>query len=237
MKNTIFKLLVNGILAVTVGYCAGAMAEDDPNPNRNLVSFTVSAEEEVANDLLVVRLFSEHESAHQHQAATQVNADMQWALKLVKEVSAIKSQTLDYRSNPIYDKRTIKAWRLRQSLSLESADHDAVTSLLGQLQKRLAIESVSYRVSPAVRKEAEGRLVDKALHQMTSRAEQVTKSLGRASYELVSVNISSGGGRPPPIAYAGRALAMSAEKAAPSIESGEQTLSAQVNATIELAKP
>ena len=179
----------------------------------------------------------EHESAHQHQAATQVNADMQWALKLVKEVSAIKSQTLDYRSNPIYDKRTIKAWRLRQSLSLESADHDAVTSLLGQLQKRLAIESVSYRVSPAVRKEAEGRLVDKALHRMTSRAEQVTKSLGRASYELVSVNISSGGGRPPPIAYAGRALAMSAEKAAPSIESGEQTLSAQVNATIELAKP
>ena len=237
MKNTIFELLVNGILAVTVGYCAGAMAEDDPNPNRNLVSFTVSAEEEVANDFLGVRLFSEHESAHQHQAATQVNADMQWALKLVKEVSAIKSQTLDYRSNPIYDKRTIKAWRLRQSF-LQLPEQTGHCIMIGTFEtQRLAIEAVSYRVSPAVRKEAEGRLVDKALHQMTSRAEQVTKSLGRASYELVSVNISSGGGRPPPIAYAGRALAMSAEKAAPSIESGEQTLSAQVNATIELAKP
>ena len=40
---------------------------------------------------------------------------------------------------------------------------------------------------------------------------------------------------PPPVAYAGRALAMKAEAAAPTIEAGTQSVEVTVSGTIELA--
>ena len=208
----------------------------DNAPSRNLVSLAASAKEDVASDLLIVQLFVEHDGRDQAKAAKQVNEDMAAALATAKQAEGVKAQTLDYRSDPIYDEQQkISAWRVHQGLRLESADHDGLSVLLGKLQARLAIESVGYGVSDSLRATVEERLTDDAIKRFSARAHQVAESFGRKAYTLVNVNIDQRGNTPPPMAYAGRAMAMKAEVASPALEAGTQAIEVAVNGTIELA--
>jgi predicted secreted protein len=210
---------------------------DSHGPVRNLVSLAARAAEQVDNDLLVVVLYVEHEGPQQAAPADSVNQDMAWALAAAKPVGSVKAQTLDYQTQPVYDDRRISAWRVRQSLRLESLDKDALTGLLGTLQERLAIQTVGYEVSPARREQVEARLIEAAIQAFSARAERVTRSFGRGAYTLVNVNIDTQGGQPVPISYAPRMLAMKAEVADPSLASGVQTIEVAIHGTIELGGP
>jgi predicted secreted protein len=225
------------ILLLALAFALPPAMADSHGPVRNLVSLSARAAEQVDNDLLVILLFVEHESAQQATASDQVNQDMAWALATAKGVAAVKSQTLDYQTQPVYDEHRITAWRVRQSLRLESADKDALTGLLGKLQERLAIQSVSYEVSPALRDQVEARLIEAAIVSFGARAERITRTFGRASYTLVNVNIDAHGNQPPPMPYAPRMLAMKADVAEPSLAAGVQTIEVGINGTIELAAP
>jgi predicted secreted protein len=216
-----------------VGVCDVGAADFPPPSNR--ISFDVSASEEVASDLLVVRLFSQHQARQQAQAANRVNEEMTWALAEAGKVSSVRAQTLDYRTTPVYEERKIRAWQTRQSMRLESPDRDALTSLLGMLQERLGIESVAYEISPVLRAGASERLTDAAIERFRARAAKITAAFSRQSYTLVQVNIGTQGGQRQPVAYRGRALAMQAEVADPSIDAGQQTLTVNINGTIELS--
>ncbi|MBX9607291.1 MAG: SIMPL domain-containing protein [Gammaproteobacteria bacterium] len=208
---------------------------DEHGPTRNLVSLSVSAREDVQSDLLIVQLAAQHDGREQAKAGAQVNEDMTWAVGKARQVKGIKAQTQDYRSDPMYDDGRIAGWQVRQGLRLESADHAALTALLGELQQRLAIESVSYGISDAARDVVDERLIAAAIKRYGARAAAVAESFGRKSYTLVNVNIDHHGAMPPPVAYAGRALAMKAEAAAPTIEAGTQSVEVTVSGTIELA--
>lgn len=229
-----FTRLLPG-LVLALALAPATAAADSHQPVKNLVSLSVSVNEDVPNDLLVVRMYVQHEARQQAQASKRVNEDMAWALAKAKAVTAVKAQTLDYRTNPVYNDRRLESWRTRQALSLESADTDALTELMGVLQERLSIESVGYQVSDAVREAAHARLIDAAVEQFSARAAQIAAAFGRQGYTLVNVDIHTQGHAPPPIAYRGRAMAMSAEDAAPSIEAGDQSVSVTASGTVELA--
>ncbi len=214
-------------------FLAATAVHADTGFPRDQVSFQVSVSEEVDNDLLVVRLFVQHEARRQADTADRVNKDMAWALAEARKVAAVKAQTLDYRTSPLYEKREIRGWQTRQSLQLESADAAALTELMGTLQERLGVESLGYEVSPQVREVVEQRLTDAAIGKFSARAARIAAAFGRAGYGLMSVHIDTQGARPP-IAYRGRALAMQAEVADPSVEAGQQTVTVTVNGSIEL---
>jgi predicted secreted protein len=227
MKRILVALLLTAV--------AASHAEDNA-PNRNLVSLTASAKEDVASDLLVVRLFVEKDAREQATAADVVNKTMAAALGVAKATKGVKAQTLDYRSDPIYDdQQKISSWRVHQGLRLESADHDGLTTLLGKLQGSLAIESVGYEVSDNLRETVVERLTDDAIKRFSTRAQKIAQSFGRKSYTLVNANLDQRGNMPQPMMYGGRALAMKAEVASPAIEAGTQSLEVAVNGTIELA--
>ncbi|MEX2479778.1 MAG: SIMPL domain-containing protein [Gammaproteobacteria bacterium] len=227
------RIIVLGLFLFAANTAGAAESEA---PSRNLVTLSVSAEEEVDSDLLVVRLVATHEAVKQAQAAKRVNEDMAWALAAARQSSGIRAQTLDYRTNPVYDDRRITAWRMQQALRLESAERTALTELLGTLQERLAIEAISYEVSPTVRVATEERLIEAAIQRFGERAERITRAFGHTRYAIVNVNVGTSGYQPPPMPYQGRALAMKAEMADPSIEAGQQTLSVNVDGTIELGR-
>ena len=223
------------IMALLLTFTATSHAADNTQ-SRNLVSFSASAKEDVASDLLIVRLFVEHDAREQAKAADLVNKTMAAALATAKQTKGVKAQTQDYRSDPIYDEQQkISAWRVHQGLRLESADHDALTALLGTLQATLAIESVGYGVSDSLRETVEERLTADAIKRFSARAQQVAASFGRKSYSVVNVNLDQRGNMPPPMPYAGRAMAMKADVASPAIEAGTQSIEVAVNGTIELA--
>lgn len=230
--NPVARFVIAGLLAIV----AVTVVADDSGPQRNLVSLSVSASEDVASDLLVVRMTVMHEAPAQAGTADRVNEDMKWALAQARAVTGVKAKTLDYRTQPVYEDRRIRAWRTQQSLHLESADTAALTTLLSTLQDRLTIESVGYEISPALRAQVEQRLIERAIGDFRARAARVAQAFGLPAWGIVNANVGTSGYRPPrPELYAGRALAMKADAAEPSFEGGEQTVTVDVSGTIELA--
>lgn len=200
------------------------------------VDLSANAEQEIANDLFVAVLYTEHEGQRQAEVAERVNAAMSWALGQAKPAAGIKTQTLQYSTSPVYAKDSrISGWRARQSLRLEGRDAKAIGELVASLQEKLAVESVGQAVSREARGAAEDGLTSTALAQFDARAKQIAASLGRPGYRLVRINVSNTGNPGMPIAYRGAMMADASMKAAPvQVEAGEQTLGVVVSGTIQL---
>jgi predicted secreted protein len=141
---------------------------------------------------------------------------------------------MQYNTRPVYanGRRSIIGWIARQSLRLESADQEALSSLLGELQQRVAIQSISYELSRSARTAAEDALIAEALGQFNQRAALIARELGRPGYRIVYMNVGTTGGSP--IAYREVRTLGAADVAAPEIEAGVQTLFVSVNGSVEL---
>ncbi len=196
------------------------------------ISLSAEAQREVANDLLTAVLYQEREGSDAARLATEVNRAVEWAVAEAGPVKRIKVRTLEYRTHPLYNKQTLTGWRVRQSIRLESADTSALSALVGKLQKRLAVENIGYKLSPATRTQAENNLIGQAIHSFDKRARLITKQMGRPDYRLVSMDVQTGGMTPRPM-QRGAMMAMSMD-AGPSIKPGTQTVQVQVHGTIEL---
>lgn len=198
------------------------------------VSLDASATAPVANDILVGVLFAEAEGASAAAPGEKVNQDIAWALERSKSTSNIKVQTLNYNTQPVYRNQTQTGWRVRQSMRLESGDSIALSELLGELQSRLKVESISYTVSPEARETAENELIAEALAAFNTRAELIARELGRQSYKIVQINVSANRQQVPRSYARGMAMA-EASMSAPALEAGEQTLEVSVSGTIEVS--
>lgn len=229
------------LLSCLVLLCAaaGASAHDAEPLVYDQIDLAANAEQEVANDLLVAVLYTEHEGQRQAEVAERVNTAMAWALERAKPVAGIKTQTLQYNTYPVYanNSTTVSGWRARQSLRIEGRDAKAIGELIATLQEKLAVESVGYAVSRESRLAAEEALTDTALAQFGARASQIAKALGRPGYRLVRLNVSNTGGGGGPVMYRSAMMAEANMKlaAAPAqVEAGEQTLGVAVSGTIQL---
>ena len=199
------------------------------------VGLSVSAEQQVANDVLVAVLFAERSGGDQARLADEVNRAIRKGLDRAARVAAVSARTLGYHTWPQYKEQVLRGWRVRQSIRLESRDGEALAALLGDLQQDLAIESVGYTVSPEARAEAENTLIARALASFRARAELVAGEMQRGGYRLVHIDVNTGGGRPQPMLMRGAAMAMeSAQVAPPALEAGDQTITVDVSGTVEL---
>jgi len=214
-----------------------ALAEEGRKPVYDQVELSASAEQDIANDLLVAVLYTEHEGQRQAEVAGRVNDAMAWALGIAKPTAGIKVQTLQYSTWPIYanDSTSVTGWRARQALRIEGRDAKAVGELIAGLQARLAVESIAYAVSREARKATEDALTASALAQFDARARRIAEALGRPGYRLVQLRVADTGQPGMPVPYRAVMMAEAAVKAAPAqIEAGEQTLSVVVSGTIQL---
>ncbi|MDH3329390.1 MAG: SIMPL domain-containing protein [Desulfobulbaceae bacterium] len=199
------------------------------------VNFSVSVKEEVENDTVTAILYAQREGSEASALADKVNKDITWAVGLAKEVPALKVQTKDYHTIPVYSKQTLTGWRVRQSISLETQDTTALSELLGQLQQRVAIQSISYSISPERRQTVEKQLISEALSRFKERAEMVTGQLNRPDFRIVNLDINTGGESPVrPMARASMMMAAEASPGPPTLETGTDILSVTVHGTIEL---
>ena len=228
MKHlTIVGLAVFGVVLATPAY-----AQDDPVYDH--VDLMASASTDVENDLLIAVVFAEVEDNDQADAADAVNRSIAWAVDRVREVDDVEFQTTNYNTRPVYaNGRRIVGWVARQGLRLESQNAAALSELLGELQQRVAIQSINYGLSEAARDEAEDELIAAALAQFNRRASLIAGELGRDGFRIVRINVGTAGGFRPQEAMM-RTMAV-ADVAAPAIEAGTQTMSVTVNGTVELA--
>lgn len=199
------------------------------------VDLNASAERDVENDLLVAVVYAETQAQRQADAADQINAAIQWAVERAQGVEQVQIQTLQYNTFPVYtDNRRIARWQARQALRLESEDIEALGDLLGELQERVALQSVSYDVSKAARDTVEEALIEEALQQFNRRADLVARSLGRDGYRIVRISIVTGGRGPMPRPYVDEIRVTASERAAPAMEAGTQTITVIIDGMVEL---
>ena len=222
-------LLVSFLVTV-----AGAAADEGDSYNR--VTFGVDSAREVENDWASAVIGVTHEDTDPARLADRINQDVQWGLDLAKAERAVQVRTGGYRTHPISDPKQnrLRRWRGGQDLVIEGRDVKALSALLGRLQEKLQLQSLSFSVSPERRRAVEGEIIDAALAAFRARAERVRAKLGAKSYELVNVQIGTGSSRPPPMPM--RAMAVMAEAAtAPALEAGTSKLTVHIQGTIELA--
>lgn len=224
-KFTFLSLLIGLVLQPLFA------AEQDQSYDR--IKLRVEVSREVENDTLEAVLFYQREGGDATKLAKEVNKKIADALKLAKQKSEIKVQTLGYQTTPVYRKQILTGWRVKQSIRLKSQNAAGLSNLIGELQEILAVQSVGYNVSRNKRNETENGLISEAIESFQQRAKLITESLGRSTFRLVQMDVNTQDMSPRPM-MRNRAFAAKAEDAAPTLEAGTQTLRVTVSGTIEL---
>lgn len=229
MKRLTVTVLALGAMILA----AEARSQDELTYDR--VDLSASASLDIEQDRLIATVFSEVENNDQADAADAVNTAISWAADRARRVDGVEVRTTSYTTRPLYaNGRRITGWVARQGLRLESEDAEALSELLGDLQERVAIQSVNYGVSREAREAAEETLIAMALAQFSRRADLIADELGRDGYRLVRLNVGNTGGGF--IAYEAAQMRVSAASAVapPEIDAGTETLTVMVNGQIEL---
>lgn len=228
MKFRFVLLCVLSLLA------APALAADQQQYDQ--VDFSSSAEQAVANDLMVATMSVEANAARPASVARQINTALNDALKQAAAYSGIKASSGSQRTYPVYgkDNRKLESWRGHAEIRLESRDFEKMGELIAQLQQKLQLQGVQFSVSTETRQRVEDALITKAISAFKNRAKTVVAAMGGADYKIVHISINNGGGYPRPML--GRAAMAEAAIPAPQFAGGESTMSVQVSGTIEVAR-
>lgn len=226
------KLLLTFLLVLVLPIANAA--ENDPLFDQ--YSLHAQVEGEVSNDLLTVELSVQGQDKDSASLANRINADMQWALDLLKRYPTVKSRTRDYRTWPRYERKDnrIIGWHASQTLALESEDFDAARKAIQKLQEKLQITNMVMTPRLATRISVENTLINQALNRFKERADIVQLNMGAADYRIIDVSINTDQHR---AAYSPgiQARGMSAEVAtAPAIEGGSSRVVVRVDGRIQL---
>jgi len=226
-------LLCCALVAMTA-FSLNSVWAHDTESHYDRINLSVSATAKIENDTMVATVYAVEEGSDAAKLARLVNKRIRDGLNLVKKHDVIKHQTNAYSSNPVYSNNKIKAWRVRQSLRLESKDMALMSDILGELQNDLALQSMQFTVSADSKNAQDEILIDTALESFEKRALQVVKKLSRNHYKIVNMNISTSGAAGISPQYQMRAMSLESVDSTPAVSAGEQTLSVTVNGSIEL---
>ena len=212
---------------------AAAVAADPPAPPT--VELSAEAGGAAANDLAVAVLYAERSGTSAAAVAREVNRDIAAALELARAQGAVKVQSGNVSTWPVYGKDgqgRITAWRMRSELRLESTDTAAMSELVGKLQQSLALAHLTMEPAPETRRKAVADVTVDALRAFETRAQLIADTLGRR-YRIAHLAVGDHGLQPPPMPRM-RAAVMAAEAAPAPLEGGESRVSVHVSGRIEL---
>jgi predicted secreted protein len=218
---------------ITLLSFSAAHAHEDAQ-RYNQISLDATASVEVENDTMVASLFVQEEGTKASELSSQVNTKINWALEQLKSHDSIKVETEGYSTSPVYKKSQIIAWRVRQSIKLESKDMALMSQLIGELQAQLKLDGISFDVSREKREQQTELLIDKALSAYSARAKQIANNLQHDSYKIVNIHVSTSSVAPRQKYRSAGVMMAEAAVVAPDFSGGERTLTVRVNGTIEL---
>lgn len=216
MKRPLFAVL---LLSATL-----AIAQTPPLPqpgNGTLLLMTASAEVEVPNDEALAAFFYEAQDADLVKAQALVNQRVGEGTAALKRADPKGHvETAGYSTYPVYaggsgGNRAIVGWRVRQGVTLRTADLGALPRTVSTVQSLLALGGVDFRLSRQARDRVDAELIRLATANLNGRLASAAGALGAtpARLRLEEVNFGMREGGPQPMMM--RAQTMSAEGGAP----------------------
>lgn len=229
-RNLFFSLLACLNLAAS----PFSLPAEEQGLHYDRIQLHSSATADVENDTLIAVLYAQKEGSDPGVLTDSVNHLIAQAISEAKDREGIKVQTLGYQTSPIYQQQRLTGWRVRQSIRLQSMHSDKLSILINKLQSTLALESISYAISPVQREKVEESLTLQAIDAFRRRAGLVTKQFGRTKYRLVDMTIQSSDRPIQPVRMRASMMAREGGSTAPALAAGSQTLRIGVTGTIEL---
>lgn len=230
------KLFASQVFCVCMMFVQPVLQAQEQGQHYDRIQLQNTASAEVENDVLIAVLYAQKEGNEPAALTDSVNRLITQALEEAQGSADIKVQTLGYQTSPIYHQQRLSGWRVRQSIRLQSMHGDRLSELLNKLQAYLALDAISYAISPAQRQQVEEALTLEVIDNFRKRADLITKQFGRDSYRLVEMSIQASDHSPQP--YRMRTSMMALEEAsasvAPALAAGSQTLRIEAIGTIEL---
>lgn len=250
--NKFLPVLLLSMLALPVA----AQAQDNglalPPEGTTIINFSATETRTVPQDLLIASLRIEVEEDTPIAIQTKINEAMKKALEIAKKETSLKVSTGGYmvnkydrpvgKPNPTTGEQKFESkWQGNQSIEIESKNAEKVLEVVGKIQALgFAMNNLQYTLHPDTVEKVREELLVVALKKLQSKAEIVSKTLGKAKVDLVDVNVDIGGPVMPMYkAMMGRAeMAMDAAAAmpAPVAEAGESDVALTVSARA-LIKP
>ena len=137
---------------------------------------------------------------------------------------------------PRYGKdQKVLGWQGRAELRLEGRDFGRITGMAGKIQS-MAVSDVSFGLSREARAKAEGEAQSQAIEQFKTRAAELSKAFGFASYGLREVSVSGSGISvvPQGMRMAREKMASFASDAPVPVQPGREQVSISVSGTVQM---
>ena len=199
------------------------------------VHFDATASQLAENDSMRATLFVEVQDSTPNAASAQVTRAANAALKELAGDASLQVRTGAYRTYPVSDKGTIKAWRARSELVVESDQIDRVSDAIAKVSEHMQLSGVEFFPSVAQRKQVEHALVDQAIKTFLDKAQQIAESFGANRFEICEANVIDQADGPPPRPMM-RTMAAEGVAVAPDFGSGTTRLGVTVTGTILLRR-
>ncbi len=215
----------------------GAMADDNA-PIYDRYSLSASAQSDVANDLMTVKMVVEEEDRNSAVLADRINQIMQWALAQVKKLPGIEARTTDYNTYPKYEQKRISGWRSSQTLQLEGGDFETVKAAVAVLQERMIVRNMHFSPRPQTRMQTENGLIGRALEAFRQRAILVQDSMQATGYRVIQISVNTQDFMEPP-GYDMQRMEMQMRSfnqgvTLPAVDAGNSRISVSVHGEIQL---
>ena len=236
MQSNVKLTAMNAIRLFTAAflilYCnSAALASECSARKLPTVHFDANASQLAENDSMRATLFVEVQDSTPNAASARVTRAANAALHELGKDAALHVRTGAYRTYPVSDQGTIKAWRARSELVIESDQIDRVSDAIAGVSEYMQLAGVEFFPSMALRKQIEAALTDQAITAFLDKAQRVAKSFGANRFEICEANVIDQADGPPPRPLM-RAMAAEAAVAAPEFGSGTTRLSVTVTGTI-----
>lgn len=228
------------VLAMALsGLAVAAQAQSQAVPQRNVVSLSATASQDINQDLLAVTLNVTREGSQAAEVQGQLKQVLEAALGEARK-SAVP-QGMDVRTGafsmyPRYNNQgRVNGWQGNAQLVLEGTDMARIAQVAGKLTA-LNVTGVEYGLSRATRESSESALLAQAVARYRAKAQDVAKAFGMGSFALGEVSVQSGEpgfeSRPVPMLKAMRADAV--EAAPLPVAPGKGTVSVTVSGSVIL---
>lgn len=233
------KKILTLIMFAMAFACTIALADDDKKKGTHL-NLSVSESTEVEEDLLIVNMHFETEGKTSQEVQKEINKKMETALAEVKKQSKISVSTENYsvyQYSPPMNKgeKRQTIWKGSQSIQLKGNNSTEILKTTGVLQSMgLAVNSLSYVVSPELIEETRDSLMEKSVEKLLNKAKRVAKVLGKDDIKVLNINVDSNSYYPSPMLM--RSSNMMEKnidtESVPVAFQGQSRISTTINATI-----
>lgn len=184
--------------------CTAAASEAPARATSSpVLNIQASAEAKAPMDEMVVVLAVERDGAALGSLNQTVLAETNKALAEARKQSNVSAWLGTVRTHPVWGPQgKPSGWSVRAEVVLESRDFKQLSQFAGELSQKMAISSLSFRLSKEKRAALEQSLLTEVAANFKQKAEAAATALGYTGYAVkeVSLNQSTPGmGQPMPM--------------------------------------